>query len=66
MTIETPGALHRKASDALIRRMAALEVTAWRRDGEDVVTMSRADADRLIAITARARQLDRMRKEISQ
>ncbi len=65
MTTESPEDLRRKSVDALIRRVAELEVRAWRRDGEDVVTMSRADADRLISICTRARQLDRMRKEAS-
>lgn len=42
---------------AFVRKIGAFEVVAWQRDGEDVVTMSRADCDKIIALFAEARRL---------
>lgn len=62
---ETPDDLHRKSVDALVRQFAELEIRAWQRDGEEVVTMSRSDIDKLLRLLTRARQLTRTRQRLA-
>lgn len=64
MTEASPEDLRHRATEALVRRVAELDIRAWQRDGEGVVTIARTDIDRLLAIVARARQLNRTRQRI--
>ena len=57
MSRRTPIDLRVAALEAFVRRVAELEVRAWYRDGESVVTMSKADARKLVNLAARARDL---------
>jgi len=56
--------MQRRSMEALVRRVAELNVRSWQRDGEEVVTIARADVDRLLSIVARARQLTRTRQHM--
>jgi hypothetical protein len=60
-----PDDLQRKASDSLLRQFAELEIRAWQRDGEEVVTMSRTDIDKLLRLLTRARALTRTRQRMA-
>jgi len=59
-----PSALQGMAMTALVRRIAEIDIRAWQRDGEEVVTIRRSDVDRLLAIVSRARGLTRTRRRI--
>ena len=54
---DTPESLRSAALEAFVRRVSEIEVRAWYRDGEEVVTMSKADARKLLRLCDRARQL---------
>jgi len=56
--------MQRRSMEALVRRVAELNVRSWQRDGEEVVTIARVDVDRLLSIVARARQLTRTRQHM--
>jgi len=56
--------MQRRSMEALVRRVAELNVRSWQQDGEEVVTIARADVDRLLSIVARARQLTRTRQHM--
>ena len=60
-----PTNLRIQSLEALVRRIAELDIRAWQRDGEEVVTIARVDIDKLLSITTRARQLTRSRQRMA-